>query len=60
MSNKQEIASSLNEIWGKLSTRWTGENSNAFHQQLRRGTQGSGGDYEEATRITRRGCSFPK
>ena len=23
MSNKQEIASSLNEIWGKLSTRWT-------------------------------------
>lgn len=33
MSNKQEIASSLNEIWGKLSTRWMGEGSSAFHQQ---------------------------
>ena len=33
MSNKQEIASSLNEIWGKLSLRWTGEDSHAFYQQ---------------------------
>lgn len=33
MSNKQEIASCLNEIWGKLSVRWTGEDSHAFYQQ---------------------------
>lgn len=33
MSNKQEIASTLNEVWGKLSTRWRGEDSNAFYQQ---------------------------
>ena len=33
MGNKQEIASNLHEIWGKLSTRWTGEDSNAFYQQ---------------------------
>ena len=33
MSSKQEIATSLNEVWVKLSTRWTGEDSNAFYQQ---------------------------
>lgn len=33
MSNKQEIASSLNEIWRKLSLRWTGEDSCVFYQQ---------------------------
>lgn len=33
MSNKQEITSSLNEIWSKLNARWTGESANAFHQQ---------------------------
>lgn len=33
MSNKKEIESSLNEVWGKLSARWTGEDSNAFYQQ---------------------------
>lgn len=33
MSRKQEIATSLNEVWVKLSTRWTGEDSNAFYQQ---------------------------
>ena len=33
MSNKQEIASNLNEIWGKLSSRWEGEAPNAFYQQ---------------------------
>lgn len=33
MSNKQEIATSLIEIWGKLSLRWTGEDSRAFYQQ---------------------------
>lgn len=33
MGNKQEIVSSLNEIWGKLSTRWMGEGFSAFHQQ---------------------------
>ena len=33
MSSKQEIATSINEIWGKLSARWTGEDSNAFYQQ---------------------------
>ena len=33
MSGKQDIASSLNEIWGKLNIRWTGEDANAFYQQ---------------------------
>lgn len=33
MSNKQEVASNLNEIWGKLSLRWTGEDSRVFYQQ---------------------------
>lgn len=33
MSSKQEITSSLNEIWEKLSARWTGDDANAFHQQ---------------------------
>jgi len=33
MSSKQEITSSLNEIWGKLSARWTGDGAAAFHQQ---------------------------
>ena len=35
MSKKQEIASSLTEIWSKLNTHWTGESANAFHQQYR-------------------------
>lgn len=33
MSSEQEIASSLNEIWEKLHTKWSGEDSNAFYQQ---------------------------
>lgn len=33
MSNNQDVASSLNEIWVKLSARWIGEDSNAFYQQ---------------------------
>ena len=33
MSSKQEITFSLNEVWGKLSARWTGEGADAFHQQ---------------------------
>lgn len=33
MSNKNEIESNLNEVWGKLSARWTSEDSNAFYQQ---------------------------
>ena len=33
MSNRQEIASSINETWRKLSLRWTGEDSRAFYQQ---------------------------
>ena len=33
MSSKQEITSSLNEIWGKLHARWSGEGANAFYQQ---------------------------
>lgn len=48
MSNKQEIASSLNEIWGKLSTRWTGEDSNAFHQQYIAKMTEVAEDFEEA------------
>lgn len=48
MSNKQEIASSLNEIWGKLSTRWTGEDSNAFHQQYIVKMTEVAEDFEEA------------
>ena len=33
MSSKQEILTNLNEVWGKLSIRWTGEDSTAFYQQ---------------------------
>lgn len=33
MSNQQEIESGLNEAWGKLRARWTGEASEAFYQQ---------------------------
>ena len=33
MSSTQEITFSLNEVWGKLSARWTGEGADAFHQQ---------------------------
>lgn len=33
MSRKQEISTSLNEIWAKLSLRWKDEDSRAFYQQ---------------------------
>ena len=48
MSNKQEIASSLNEIWGKLSLRWTGEDSHAFYQQYIAKMTEVVNDFEEA------------
>lgn len=48
MSNKQEIASSLDEIWGKLSLRWTGEDSHAFYQQYIAKMTEVVNDFEEA------------
>ena len=33
MSSKQEILLSLNEIWGRLGTQWTGDDAKAFQQQ---------------------------
>lgn len=48
MSNKQEIASRLTEIWGRLSTCWTGEDSKAFYDQyITRMTEVTE-DFEEA------------
>ena len=48
MSNKQEIASSLDEIWRKLSTRWTGEAPKAFYQQYIARMTEVAGDFEKA------------
>lgn len=48
MSSKQEIATSLNEVWGKLTTRWTGEDSNAFYQQYITKMTEVAEDFEEA------------
>ena len=48
MSNKQEIASGLNEIWGKLKIRWAGEDSNTFHQQYITKMTEVAEDFEEA------------
>lgn len=48
MSSKQEIASSLSEIWGKLNTRWTDEGSNAFYQQYMAKMIEIAEDFEEA------------
>lgn len=48
MSNIQEIASCLNEIWGKLCTRWIGEDSNAFYQQYIAKMTEVAEDFEEA------------
>lgn len=48
MNNNREIASSLAEIWGKLSTQWTGEDSKAFHQQYIAKMTEAAEDFEEA------------
>ena len=48
MGGKQEIASSLNEVWGKLSAQWKGEDSNAFYQQYIAKMAEAVEDFEEA------------
>lgn len=48
MSSKQEIATSLNEVWGKLNARWIGEDSNTFYQQYIAKMTEVAEDFEEA------------
>lgn len=48
MSSKQEIVTSLNEVWGKLNARWIGEDSNTFYQQYIAKMTEVAEDFEEA------------
>lgn len=48
MSNDREIASGLEEIWGRLNERWTGEDAKAFHRQYIAKMSEAAENFEEA------------
>ena len=48
MSNKNTAASNVEEVWGKLSGRWTGEDANAFHREHIARISEIAGDFDNA------------